>query len=340
MIPRLKVFAMTVLFLAFYCNLGVGQVPPLAILQIDLENHVQYYQDISDASKFATDPNITAAAIPRNFGTYLIVGDIVAVNGRPAKGTATSYQHTINLRPAPNPGNAIADTNRNSLTDIFNFEILNVDGTQIGTIMALGLGGGDAAPGAPSVITQGNNAIVGGTGAYLGARGFFGQAVTPQTIPARRASMLEDPANRRKNGGGRLRFVLQVIPLFRPEALVTDDGPAVYHADSFNLVTPKDPARPGEVLTIFATGLGPTRPGIDPGELFPSNPPHVVNSPVEVTVSGFPVKLLSATGVPFTNDRYQITFEVPPGTAQGWATVQITAAWIPGTPITVLVVPR
>ena len=116
------------------CRPAFGQAPaPATILTIDLENIVVYNDDTADPSKFATDPNITAAAIPRNFGTYLIVGDIVAVNGRLAKGTATSYQHTINLRPAPNPGDAIADTNRNSLTDISTFEILNVDGTQIGT---------------------------------------------------------------------------------------------------------------------------------------------------------------------------------------------------------------
>lgn len=321
------------ILIALCCGAVYGQGSSSVILQIDLENHVQYYEDISDASKFATDPNITAPAIPGNFGTYLIVGDIVAVNGRLAKGTATSYQHTINLRPGPNPGNAIADTNRNSLTDIFNFEILNVDGTQIGTIMALGLGGGDAAPGAPSVVTQGNNAIVGGTGAYLGARGFFGQAVTSQTIPARRASMLEDPANRRKNGGGRPRFVLQVIPMFRPEVTLTFGFPTVTHSNG--VLTAAQPARPGEVLSLFATGLGPTRPGVDPGQPFTDSPRQVVNSPVEVTVNGQPVEVLSAAGVPGAVDTYRIDFQLPFGLGEGLATVQVIAGFIPGSEVKV-----
>jgi hypothetical protein len=60
--------------------------------------------------------------------------------------------------------------------------------------------------------------VIGGTGAFLGARGQIGQ-VLPQTIPARQASMVEDPANRRAYGEGKVRFVVQLIPLFRPEVV-------------------------------------------------------------------------------------------------------------------------
>src|SRR3954465_3865754 len=47
---------------------------------------------------------------------------------------------------------------------------------------------------------------------YLGARGYFGQAVTSTTVATRMASMAEDPANRRVNGGGKTRFVVYLIP--------------------------------------------------------------------------------------------------------------------------------
>ena len=185
--------------------------PPdvITILEIDVENIVRYVEDVPP-NLFATNPNITMAAEPKNFGSQVVIGDIVAVNGEPAKGTLVNHARTVNLRPTPTPGQAIADTNRNEIQYLA-FEILNADGTPIGTIMIVGFAGGPPPPGAPSEATQSNNAIVGGTGAFLGARGYFGQVRSSQTVPARRASMAEDPARRRENGGGKNRFVLQVI---------------------------------------------------------------------------------------------------------------------------------
>src|SRR5574337_1612411 len=40
------------------------------------------------------------------------------------------------------------------------------------------------------------------------------------------------------------------------------------------------PAAAGEVLSLFARGLGPVKPGVDPGQPFPSSPLATVNSPV------------------------------------------------------------
>ena len=107
-------------------------------------------------------------------------------------------------------------------------------------------------------------AIIGGTGAFIGARGQWGQAVTPTSTTIRQASVTEDPTFRRLNGGGRVKFVLQVIPLYQPEIFTTSAGPAVFHAD-FSLVTAAKPAKAGEVLVVKATGLGPTVPGVNPG---------------------------------------------------------------------------
>jgi uncharacterized protein (TIGR03437 family) len=36
-------------------------------------------------------------------------------------------------------------------------------------------------------------------------------------------------------------------------------------ASDFTRVTAAKPARSGETLTLLASGLGPTRPGVDPG---------------------------------------------------------------------------
>src|SRR4029077_15726155 len=131
---------------------------------------------------------------------------------------------------------------------------LGGDGTPIGSIMASGLGGaGSPPPGSPLSVTQGNNAIVGGTGGFLGARGQQGQAVTSQTVSNRQASMTEDPSNRRRNGGGKTQFVLNVIPISVPQIVTTPSVPAVTHASDFSLVSASKPAAPGEILSLFAT---------------------------------------------------------------------------------------
>ena len=65
-----------------------AQVAPPVILQIDLTNNVLYFQDTSDISKYATEPNVTLlTASLRNFHRAEGIADIVAVNGQPVKGT-------------------------------------------------------------------------------------------------------------------------------------------------------------------------------------------------------------------------------------------------------------
>ena len=71
-------------------------------------------------------------------------------------------------------------------------------------------------------------------------------------------------------------------------------------------------------------------PGVDPGQPFPSNPLAIVNSPVEVTVNGKAAGVLAAVGFPGAVDGYQVNFRVPPDTANGPASIQVSAAWIQG----------
>ncbi len=180
-------------------------------------------------------------------------------------------------------------------------------------------------------VVASNNAVVGGTGAFLGARGQLGGGAAPSGFPFfRTASVTEDPAKRRTHGGGKFPILVHLIPLSRPEIVLTPSGPAVAHSNDFSLVSAARPARTGEILSLFATGLGPTRPRLDPGKPFPSTPLHEVNSPVEVTVNGKPAEVLAAVGLPGFIEGYQVNFRVPPDTPRGTATLQVSAAWIAG----------
>jgi uncharacterized protein (TIGR03437 family) len=326
MTRKTRILAMTVLVTA-HGSVAQGQLPPPTILTVDLENFVLYQTD-SDIPKYATNPSPTPSVLPKNFYVETLLADIVAVNGQPAKGLYAARGQTIVTSPAPAPGGAIADTTHNSIRQQI-FEILKSDGTPIGTIIALGLSAGNSPPGSPAAQLSGNWTIAGGTGAYLGARGQVGNG--GNSVALRNASVSEDPSDRRINGGGKARWVLTVIPMFRPEVV------AVTHSADFSLVTAAKPAAAGEILSLFATGLGPVNGGGDPGQPFPASPLAEVNSPVALTVNGKAAEVLSAVGYPGATDGYQVNFRMPSDAAKGVAGIQVSAAWIAGTPVNIAV---
>jgi hypothetical protein len=317
------------------CSLGRAQMGPPTILDIQGENTVSYFHDIWDYPKIATDSDITTALRPiKPFQSFTDITDIVAVNGQLAKGTwITRGDPQLGLAPNAVPGaampRAIADVTRSGVVHDY-LEILQPDGTPIGTILLSGMNMGSPPPGAPLAVTLGNRAVTGGTGAFLGVRGQAGNAVSMFRV----ASISEDPANRRINGGGPKRLIVHLIPMSRPEIVTASGGPAVFHAD-FSPVTAAKPAKTGEVLIVKATGLGPTVPGVDPGQPFPTDGLQQVNSPVAVTVNGQTAELVNSIGWPSLVDTYRVDFRVPDGAAAGTATIQLTAAWIAGPSVNV-----
>ena len=134
---------------------------------------------------------------------------------------------------------------------------------------------------------------------------------------------------RRSNGGGRGTYVIQLIPMFRPEVLMGATGPVIIHSD-YSAITSDKPARPGEVLILYAKGLGPTIPSVNPGDSYPGAPFAIVTSPVEVLVNGKPSPAINQIGLPGSSDTYHVAFRVPDDTTAGGANVQISAAWVKG----------
>ena len=298
--------------------------------------------DTSDLSKYGTDPNVTQGKIGKGLGvgcagvSIIGYGDIVSVNGAQARGTYVTRGVAACLSRTPTAGlNAIADFSANSVRDE-TYYILESDGaTPIGAIMVNGLSG-SVSPRPPGPPVGGQNyTIVGGTGAFLGARGQKGNSGA--AIGERLASITEDPANRRQNGGGHGFFTFYVIPMSWPTVVTTAGGPAIVHSSDFSMVSASKPAAAGEILSLFATGLGPTRASLTPGQPFPSSPLAVVNSPLDVTVSGKSAEVLGAVGYPGAVDGYQVNFRMPPGTPKGTASIQVSAAWIPGPPVSIQV---
>ncbi len=323
------------LLTAAYARQAPGQTAPATILKIDTENFATYIIDETDRTKLASNPERTNPVQTANFGAFILIADIVAVNGRPARGTHLCRGLGVNMRPEPSPGQAIGDVSGNLLYVDCVKTILWPDLTLIGSITYRGLENTVPPPGAPLEQPRGSMVVTGGSGAFLGVRGQSGALAS--TRPAHRASVTEDPSKRRTFGGGNTTLILHLIPMLRPETVMTPNGPAVVHSGDFSLVTAARPARSGEILTLFASGLGPTRPGVDPGKPFTADPVQVVNSPVELTVNGKPAEVLYAGGYPGAVDRYQVNFRVPEGTTAGLASVQLTSAWIAGPDVRIAV---
>ena len=133
-----------------------AQTAPV-VLSIDVENRVFYQFDISDYLKLASEPVRTNPPAVKTFASTLGIADIVAINGKPARGTWTLRATVVNLgggcQCGPEPvsaasGTAIADTTRNNYLDVV-WDILTPDGTPVGSIMASGASGGMPAPGSP-----------------------------------------------------------------------------------------------------------------------------------------------------------------------------------------------
>jgi len=123
---------------------------------------------------------------------------------------------------------AISDVARLSLISHV-WEIQDANGVTMGTIMGQGFANGPAPPGSPAAQLSSNISIVGGTGAYVGVRGTIGGTALPIGLPAvaqRQASVVEDPAYRRVNGGGLARWVMTIYPGNAPQVV------SVAHAEA------------------------------------------------------------------------------------------------------------
>ena len=302
---------------AVYCLSSFGQTAEQpVVLTIDVEDYVLYRGDVTDSSKQGWDPGVTTPLPAIAFQVSHGVGDIVAVSGKPSKGLLTYRVATLSSRVNPQPGQAIADVDGTGGAFCF-WQILGPDGDWVGNLLD-----GGAFP-------ESQHTITGGAGAFFGVTG--GHRIQETIRAGRTASITEDPANRRINGGGKWRAVYYVYPKYRPSVNVTAAGPAVFHTD-FSPVTVTNPARSGEVLVVVARNLGPVRPDLLPPGTRPlkADPVEVVNSPVEVTINGRESEVINAVGWPGTADLYRLDFRVPSGIAPGLVTLQLTAAWIPG----------
>ena len=89
---------------------------------------------------------------------------------------------------------------------------------------------------------------------------------------------------------------------------------AVLHEDGVTPVTAESPARAGEIVVLFGTGLGAVTPPLATGE--PSTGNQTVTLAL-VTIDDLPAEVLFSGAAPGFVALYQINFRIPPNTRPG-----------------------
>jgi uncharacterized protein (TIGR03437 family) len=295
--------------------LSAADQPMISVVTIETDNVVTYIGDVADPARLGLISGPATPGATRAFAESITVGDVVSINGRPAKGLWQSRSLSMGYSPTAGPGFAIADSAEGAPGEC-KWAILTTDGILVGRFQEGGLG-----------VHQ----ITGGSGPFLGIRG---TQTTVQAVQApRRASMTEDPSMRRVLGGGTLIHTFYIAPSYPPALAGTDSSPAVYHSD-FSPVTAASPAHAGEVLIARGMNLGFTTPAVAPGVAFGNSDPwNQVNAPVEAIVGGQAQDAINKLGWPGQIDLYRVDLRVPPTTPSGMTTLQLRVSGIAGPPV-------
>ncbi len=110
----------------------------------------------------------------------------------------------------------------------------------------------------------------------------------------------------------------------------------ILHAESFELVSESTPARPGEFLIIFGTGLGAVQPPVPSGQPAPGGPrlAQTVSAPL-VNIGGIPAPVTFSGLAPGFVGLYQVNVQVPMEVPAGTQPVQIIMEGVPSNTVTI-----
>lgn len=94
-------------------------------------------------------------------------------------------------------------------------------------------------------------------------------------------------------------------------------GPAAAQLPNYSLITSTNPAKAGETVIVYLSGLGIVSPSVVDGTAAPSNPPSTVTTSPLVDFSGIGGSVVFAGLTPGGVGLYQINAGVPTGTGVG-----------------------
>lgn len=114
------------------------------------------------------------------------------------------------------------------------------------------------------------------------------------------------------------------VPVLQPGMVTYPDGTAIAQHSGAVLVSASNPAIPGETLTIYLAGMGPTNVPVPSGQPTPTSQLDLVSTQPTVTVGSQNAAVAFAGLVPGGVGLYQINFVVPPGSPAGTLPLTVT----------------
>lgn len=102
-----------------------------------------------------------------------------------------------------------------------------------------------------------------------------------------------------------------------PALFLWNNKYAVATRQDYSLVGPTTPAKAGDVLILWATGLGATTPSAPAGQITPSDQLYSVVNPPTVTIGGVNATIYAAALASGFAGLYQLAIQVPPTVGSG-----------------------
>src|SRR5262249_37710741 len=136
------------------------------------------------------------------------------------------------------------------------------------------------------------------------------------------------------NGAGAAANV--TIATTAPAVFADGAGRGFVTHQNFDLVLSDNRARAGELLIIWATGLGQTTPALGSGAL-PGFPPQSDTAPVTATIGGQDARVVYSIASPGFPGLYQVAVTMPSGVAAGNAQLVIRTGAASSAPVNVAV---
>jgi uncharacterized protein (TIGR03437 family) len=132
-----------------------------------------------------------------------------------------------------------------------------------------------------------------------------------------------------------LRIARTAPAIFTTNSQGTGAG-AIQHGLTGALVADTNPATPGEIVSVYCTGLGAVTLGIATGAAAPVPPPQTI-IPAQVSIAGAPARVTYSGLAPGFAGLYQVNVQIPEGTPAGSQNLQISSDGINSNIVTVAV---
>jgi hypothetical protein len=136
--------------------------------------------------------------------------------------------------------------------------------------------------------------------------------------------------------GKLIEIVRPPDPHINPVLCATADGHELYHPD-WSLVSPRHPARRGEILIAKAKGLGATSPDVPEDHPFPADPLASVTAHVEVKLNGLRAEILNTIGWPREINTYRVDFRIPQEVRPGSTRLELSVRGVTSPPVELLI---